>query len=272
MFNKYLIILDDGHGQETAGKRTPPIEELNSMVIRENEFNRSVVKLLKNKLEYLGYNVELSKGNESLLTDVPITTRYRNANTYCKKFMADKKVGINNVMFISIHYNAAGYCNTFSTTCKGGIETLFHPSSDSGKWLALSINNSLGREVGRIDRGIKARTDLGVLNGTEMTAVLVECGFMDVKEEALLMLDATYQNKVADGIIKGINKYLGLTSSNIPNKDIYLDTPSEWSKESVEWCIANGIIVDTKGIKDIATKEVVCVMMNRLYELVKPPK
>lgn len=272
MLNK-LIILDDGHGQETAGKRTPPIEELNNRIIRENEFNRYIVRLLKNKLEYIGYSVKLSKGDESPLVDVPITTRYKNANTYCKEFIGDKKVGLDSVIFISIHYNAAGSCSTFSTTCRGGIETLYHPSSDIGKKLASSINSSVVGQVGRIDRGIKARTDLGVLNGTDMVAVLVECGFMDVKEEALLMIDATYQNKVVDGIIEGINKYFGL-SCTTPNIDTSLnnDKPSSWSEESVNWCIANSIINDTKGIRDIPNKETVCVMLHRLYKLLEPPK
>ena len=48
-----LIALDDGHGMETAGKRTPSIAELNNRVIKENEFNRSVVAYLDKELKEL---------------------------------------------------------------------------------------------------------------------------------------------------------------------------------------------------------------------------
>ena len=35
------IAIDDGHGMETAGKRTPAFSD--GSVMRENEFNRAVV-------------------------------------------------------------------------------------------------------------------------------------------------------------------------------------------------------------------------------------
>ena len=61
MANKYLIALDDGHGMNTPGKRTPPLTKdlyidgklvrKKGEVIKENEFNRAVVKYLAEALK-----------------------------------------------------------------------------------------------------------------------------------------------------------------------------------------------------------------------------
>lgn len=56
---KKLIALDDGHGMQTAGKRTPPIPELGGRVMLENEFNRAVVKFLDVELRRCGFNTLL---------------------------------------------------------------------------------------------------------------------------------------------------------------------------------------------------------------------
>lgn len=47
------VALDDGHGINTAGKRTPYIAEMNRE-IRENEFNSAVVDMLKEELDRCG--------------------------------------------------------------------------------------------------------------------------------------------------------------------------------------------------------------------------
>ena len=67
MGGKYLIVLDDGHGIETSGKRTPPLSKdlyidgklvrKKGEVIKENECNEAVYKYLEIALKRCGFDV-----------------------------------------------------------------------------------------------------------------------------------------------------------------------------------------------------------------------
>ena len=87
MANKYLIALDDGHGMNTPGKRTPPLTKdlyidgklvrKKGEVIKENEFNRAVVKYLAEALKRCGFDVLLVAPTDE---DTPLSTRVSRAN------------------------------------------------------------------------------------------------------------------------------------------------------------------------------------------------
>ena len=51
MYEKICVILDNGHGKNTPGKRSP------DGLFFEWEWTRSFVRLLKSELELLGYTV-----------------------------------------------------------------------------------------------------------------------------------------------------------------------------------------------------------------------
>lgn len=259
-----LVILDDGHGKDTAGKRTPPIKDLNNRVIREWEFNSAIVEKLGNEIcNSLDGNVEVaySKLTVNNSIDTGIDIRVSNANSIANKWIAKgSNRSLSDVIFVSIHYNAAGSCAEFSTTCKGGIETLYHISSNEAKELAGFIQSNMIYNTKLIDRGIKTRTDLGVLNRTKMTAVLVECGFMDVYSEAMLMLDNTYHEKVVTSIVDGICEYFKISRNTSTSN-------SRWSDEEVKWALDSGIINNKDGLFDPVTKEVALVMMKRVFDL-----
>ena len=53
------------------------------------------------------------------------------------------------------------------------------------------------------DRGIKYRTDLAVLNGTQMPAILVECGFTSHPETEAKFRTGDYQRLLAQAIYDG---------------------------------------------------------------------
>ena len=67
MANKYLIALDDGHGMNTPGKRTPPLTKdlyidgklvrKKGEVIKENEFNMNELSSTINYIKSRGYNI-----------------------------------------------------------------------------------------------------------------------------------------------------------------------------------------------------------------------
>src|SRR5690606_5129989 len=92
-----LIAIDDGHGMETAGKRTPVFKDgtkspqTGNNFTHENEFNRAVAKYLKEELERCGMKTIMVAPTDE---DTPLETRVATAN----KAKAD--------FYISIHANA----------------------------------------------------------------------------------------------------------------------------------------------------------------------
>lgn len=189
----YLIALDDGHGMETAGKRTPYIPELKRQ-IRENEFNRAVVKFLDIELKRCGFKTLLVAPTDA---DTPLKTRTDLANS--------KKADI----YVSIHYNA--FDGKFDGNDPEGFSVHIYPGTrnkSAGK-LAQCIIDELKKGTQQKNRGI-VESNFHVLRETKMPAVLTENGFMDNKREALLMIDEKFQKEVAQEHARGICKYFNV--------------------------------------------------------------
>ena len=182
------VAIDNGHGLNTAGKRTPPLP--GGRVIHEWEFNYPTAKKLKQVLERCGLETIMVSDTQE---DTPLATRTSKANN------------ANADIFVSIHYNA--FKGEWGT--HGGVETHYYPTSGKGKKLAQLVQAELAKATGLRDRGIWA-SNFYVLRKTKMPAILCECGFMDNLEEAKLMLDEKHQQKVAEAIAKGICSYLGV--------------------------------------------------------------
>ena len=110
-------------------------------------------------------------------------------------------------IFISIHGNS------FTNDSVNGIEVWYVPS-DSGSEkekgqvkLAKSIQDELIKATGANNRGVKKSTSLVVLKQSKMPAVLIEVGFLSNAKEEGLIANESYQNKIADAIVKGVEKY-----------------------------------------------------------------
>lgn len=186
----YCIAIDDGHGKETAGKRTPAFPD--NSVMRENEYNEAVAAYLGKRLQENGFRVLFVAPEK---TDIPLRTRVRRANAE------------NADIYISIHANAFG--NGWNDV--QGIESWIYGKADSKTIrLGTEIQAALIRETGRKNRGVKRSTELYVLNSTRMPAVLVEGGFMTNLEEAELLRSDIYRRKCAVGICKGICRFFDI--------------------------------------------------------------
>lgn len=186
----YCIAIDDGHGMETAGKRTPPFSD--GSVMRENEYNAAVAQFLEGMLRRCGFQVLMVSPEKE---DTPLSVRVKRAN--------DAKADA----YVSIHANAAG--NGWNQA--NGIESwVYSKSNAKGKAFAGAVHRALVAVVGRKDRSVKESDMLYVLNQTKMPAVLVEGGFMTNLEEANLLRTTTYRKLCAEGICKGICTFFGV--------------------------------------------------------------
>jgi N-acetylmuramoyl-L-alanine amidase len=143
----YKICIDPGHGGNDSGALGPS-------GLEEADVALSIsIKLAEGLIER-GLNVFLTRTADVF---VELADRCEIAND----FEAD--------YFLSVHLNSDG-----ATTA--GIETLY--ASSNGKAFAAPIQAALISATGDKDRGLKKRTDLYVLNGTEMPAILTEVGFI----------------------------------------------------------------------------------------------
>lgn len=192
------IFLDPGHGGRDSGAYY--------YGIAEKDLNLQVSRKLRKRLEELGYTVLTSRDSD---VDVDfVTERSRMVN----KTNAD--------FFISIHFNATGN----DTTLNLGIQTYSYkedagyPSKINQYWhnnpdrisesnrLASDLHSSLLAETGARDAGLLQAT-FAVLRETAKPAVLLELGYMDNPEENQRIRSDQYQDKLVEGIIKGIQKY-----------------------------------------------------------------
>ena len=192
------IFLDPGHGGRDSGAYY--------YGIAEKDLNLQVSRKLRKRLEELGYTVLTSRDSD---VDVDfVTERSRMVN----KTNAD--------FFISIHFNATGN----DTTLNLGIQTYSYkeeagyPSKINQYWhnnpdrmsesnrLASDLHSSLLAETGARDAGLLQAT-FAVLRETAKPAVLLELGYMDNSEENQRIRSEQYQDKLVEGIIKGIQKY-----------------------------------------------------------------
>lgn len=192
----FLVALDDGHGMETSGKRSPilpsGLKSETGNFMHENEFNRAVVKYLNAELKRLGFNTLLVAPTDK---DTPLADRTNLANS--------KKADV----YVSVHANASAG-KWFDG---GGIETFCYASSASSKKLATAVHKRVMGGTKFKDRGVKDGSDLWVIRKTSMPSILVELGFMDSNQDIKNLLKDSYRKECAVEIAQGICDYFGVT-------------------------------------------------------------
>jgi N-acetylmuramoyl-L-alanine amidase len=176
---KYLWILDNGHGVNTAGKRSPKLPDGRQLL--EYEYNRSIVNYLATLLHAAGINYHILVPE---LDDIPLAERVTRANN----------LPGNAKRLISIHGNSA--VDELIWHPASGIETFCFPGSEKGAALAEIIQKHLIATTHCKNRGVK--TDkFYILKHTNMTSVLTENGFYSNQAECTKMFDATWREKIA---------------------------------------------------------------------------
>lgn len=238
---KILIALDNGHGLNTPGKRTPIFSDgtkssyTGKNFMHEWEFNRRVVQLLKLELERFGFAVIEVSPTEA---DTPIEKRCQVANNAGAQ------------LYVSIHANALkdGIWGN-----PEGIETLTYGSGESLR-IGKIIQKQLISATGLRDRGMKDGSWLGVVKGTKMPAILTENGFMDNIREAKLLLSEDYRKKVAVAHAKGICEVFGV--KYVGDKPAYATIPTTVNGVSVPGIVVgNYVSLHWKALDMVGNKK-----------------
>lgn len=193
---RFLWCLDNGHGKQTKGKRSPVFDDGETQFL-EYKFNRDIVARIIKQLDAAGvqyYNVVPEVDTDNFLEG-----RVNRANS--KKSDLPK-------LFVSVHANAAPAKSSrdWAAASIKGIETWFYHNSKRGQKLASIFQKHLIDETGFKNRRLKSRpnSQFYVLRKTRMTAVLTENGFYNNKEEAAELMKDEVRQKIADAHVKAI--------------------------------------------------------------------
>lgn len=149
------IAVNGGHTPSSPGA---------GMYLNEVTCDRAVKNALIAELKARGHSVTDCTADDWMVYPQELNTQVNRANN------SGADLGI------SIHFNAGGGT---------GVEVLYHPASagGDGERYAAKISSALAKRLGIPNRGAKQRSDLWWLNGTNMTAVLVEACFVDHRND-----------------------------------------------------------------------------------------
>ena len=167
------VVLDAGHGGIDRGAKGVD----NSS---EKTYALDTAKRVEKGLKRAGYRVVMTRRSDYFVTlpsRVALSNRQRGA------------------IFVSIHYNWA------LRSSASGTETFYYNSRSYP--LAANIQRELARFSP--NRGVK-RARFHVLRNNVSPAVLVECGFLSNSSDARKARSASYRQRLADAIVRGIVK------------------------------------------------------------------
>jgi N-acetylmuramoyl-L-alanine amidase len=213
-----LIYLDAGHGGKDSGAV--------GNNLKEKDLNLDICKRIAIGLKaYQNVDVLMSRTEDIYLT---LDQRTKKAN--------DAKADV----LISVHINAA------TASSAKGFESFVYSIVDSPtvafqNVLHNEIANAIGKNV--VDRG-KKRKNLHMVRESNMKAVLTENLFISNAADAALLAQADFRQKIADGHISGLEKFLGLKKNNIRPPTVKLYTVQVGVFEELEnaQAIANDLM------------------------------
>lgn len=172
------ICVDPGHGGAQPGA-------VNGR-FKEKVATLAISLKLRDKLKENGFKVIMTRD-----TDIDVSLKSR-----CK---ISNDAGAN--AFISIHLNS---CH--SDEPHGAETWKWHKTRPFSKALADAVQADLIVATGAKNRGVKESDEYYVLRHTKASALVVECGFISNNEECRKLFTYTYQDRIADGICRGIIK------------------------------------------------------------------
>jgi len=203
MSKKLSVIWDNGHGStidgkyQTKGKRSPNWDK---GVLYEGVANRWIVQNCIKRMDYARlpyYHISPE------LEDISLSERVRRAN---KIYETNK-----NVYGVSVHFNAGGGT---------GWEIFTSPGETKSDYIAkefidvfkdtIPLRARLGRGSGNLSEDKEAK--FTIISKSKCPFILLECGFMDKKEDYDLIWSSTFQDLISKSIftsIQNVNKNYG---------------------------------------------------------------
>lgn len=198
-----LILIDNGHGLMTPGKRSPDGQ------FRETFYTREIAKRIVADLIDRGIKAELLVPEEY---DIPLSERVRRVNAACILH------GKSNVILISVHVNAAGNGSKWMTATGWSCYT------SKGQTQSDKLAECLYEAATKNFPGKRIRTDYSdndpdweenfyILRNSLCPAVLTENFFMDNPSDLEYLQSRAGKQAIVDTHVEGIIEFLPIRYS-----------------------------------------------------------
>ncbi len=178
------ILLDNGHGQETPGKRSPIWADGSQLY--EYEFNRDIVRRIARLLARAGITFDIIVPE---LTDIPLSQRANRVNHICDVN------GAANCLLLSVHANAGGgtgwevWTSCGQTRADDYAEIFYrHAEAAFPGWKMRSDTT---------DGDHDKESDFTILKKTACPAVLTENFFLDTVRDCHFILSEEGRDRIA---------------------------------------------------------------------------
>ncbi len=194
------ILIDNGHGENTIGKRSP------DGLFREYKYAREIAESIERELKTKGYDAERIV-KETI--DITLEERVRRVNEVCER------LGASNVVLISIHCNAAGNGDWKNARGWSAYTSKGKTKSDELATMLYgeAVHNFTGQTIRKdfSDGDPDWEESFYILKKTKCPAVLTENFFMDNKQDVSYLLSFEGRTQIVkthvDAIIKYVAKY-----------------------------------------------------------------
>lgn len=190
-----IIVIDAGHGGVDPGK-----VGVNNVL--EKDLNLTIANMVRKNLEENNITVIMTRDSDNgLYSETDTNKKVTDMKARCKLINESECL-----FAVSIHQNS------YSEESACGPQVFYYEGSIKGEVLARTLQEHLIDSLNPSKiRQEKANSSYYLLKNATCPVVIVECGFLSNWEEATLLCDSAYQEKVAkaisDGILSYINNY-----------------------------------------------------------------
>lgn len=211
--SKNVIVIDPGHSSEIPDGQVPLGPGSDEMKdadnygavsvtngLHEYELVLDVSLMLRDKLEARGYKV--------------VMVRTTNTGKYSCLYRAKVANDNNAAIFLRVHANAAPKDhskNGAMTICITEDNEFVPAMYKKSRLLSDLILSNYVAAVGCFNEGVWERDDMVANNWSKVPTTLVELGYMTNEREDQLMQTDAYKEKMANGLLYGVDAYFKAT-------------------------------------------------------------
>lgn len=189
------VLIDNGHGENTPGKRSPDER------LREWSYTRKIADRVIAGLRAKGVDAERIVKE---MVDIPLSVRCRRVNTIYRE-------SDGNAILVSIHCNAAGLGSDWLSTHGWSVFVSNNASINSKKLATCLAEVAIQKEV-----FVRQPTpeqlfwiqNLAICRDTNCPAILTENFFQDNKEDVEFLLSEEGMQMVTQIHVEGVMNYL----------------------------------------------------------------
>lgn len=191
-----IVLIDNGHGINTAGKCSPDKR------LREWKWTREIAVQIVEALKEIGVEAKRIVTEDR---DITLRERCRRVNAICAKY------GSKNVVLVSVHVNAAGNDGKWHDA-RGFSVWVSKKGSENSKRMARLMYDEAEKRNLKGNRCVPKerywQANFTIITDTYCPAVLTENLFQDNRDDVDYLLSDEGRKAIVDLHVSAIQKYV----------------------------------------------------------------